>query len=79
MEELGSRAWPTSPESQSFKRRHRVILNHWQEPFSGFGKYYRMLQEEEQERRSLSSATSDNPFNFKGLIQIYPTAGASGA
>ena len=38
-----------------------------------------MLQEEEQLRRALSSATSENPFNFKGLIQIYQTAGASGA
>ena len=38
-----------------------------------------MLQEEEQEHRALSSATSENPFNFKGLIQIYKTAGGSGA
>ena len=38
-----------------------------------------MLKEEEQERHALSSATSENPFNFKGLIQIYQTAGASGA
>lgn len=38
-----------------------------------------MLQEEEQARRTLSSATSENPFNFKGLIQIYQIAGASGA
>ena len=38
-----------------------------------------MLQEEEQARRTLSSATSENPFNFKGLIQIYKTAGGSGA
>ena len=68
-----------SPESQSFKRRHRVILNHWQQPFSSDTKYYTMLQEEEHAHRALSLATSENPFNFKGLIQIYPTAGASGA
>ena len=37
-----------------------------------------MLKEEEQERHALSSATSENPFNFKGLIQNQ-TAGASGA
>ena len=70
---------PTSPESQSFKRRHRVVLNHWQQPFSSDAKYYTMLQDEEQASRALSSATSENPFNFKGLIQIYQTAGASGA
>ena len=38
-----------------------------------------MLQEEEQAHRTLSSATSESPFNFFGLIQIYQTAGASGA
>ena len=69
---------PTSPESQSFKRRHRVVLNPWQRPVSGT-KFYTMLKEEEQERRAFSSATSEDPFNFKGLIQIYQTAGASGA